>query len=254
MESALPDNYCYGEIALGRPGAGGSDAVAPAPPDATIIAPKASLETILDQAKKIWKIVRDSKDSDEQTLAALQKEYVDFCHSFPIILRWMVQCKQFSAKAFRTFLLKSARPNDGRGGASPNPTREAFLLRQVDYLVLLRRERGHPSARELERYRKTMSDAILAEDAELLKICEAVSGDLAKKAESEEAARRRHIYEMLTVPRAGGADARALLLSPPAEAPAPPPEENFLAVALGRRSGETDAAATSSARLMMPSV
>ena len=56
----------------------------------------------------------------------------DFVYSFPFVVKWMVDCGEFSPDAFSKYLKKIKAPIWN--------TQEAFLESQADYLCLLARE------------------------------------------------------------------------------------------------------------------
>lgn len=159
-------------------------------------AQRATPEELVDLARAMWLRVKASAvpagddAGNDALLEQLQAEFSDFNQSFPLVLRWMVQMRQFSARAFKKYLLQHA--------AAKLDTREAYLRLQVEYLVLLyRATHAHPDELYVRRYREALVEQLLAEDKAFMKLQEQVEADLAAQAKEIDADRRRRLYESL---------------------------------------------------------
>jgi len=174
-------NYAYGEIPVSA---------------GVHSAQRATPEQIVALAKKIWrdintsKVAKDDDSGNDALLGRLQAEYSDFNQSFPIVLRWMVQLRQFNAAALEKYLLKHA--------TAKLDTREEFLRLQAEYLVLLYREtHRHPDENFVRLYRDSIVKQLLEEDKAFLEMQEQVEDDLAQRAQAIDADRRKRLYEYL---------------------------------------------------------
>jgi hypothetical protein len=173
-------NYTYGEVQV----------------SASVHSDRATPEQIVTLAKKIWRAVKDSKvaENDDKgndaLLEKLQAEHTDFNQSFPLVLRWMVQVRQFNAKALEKYLLKHA--------TAKLDTREEFLQLQAEYLVLLYREtHAHPDEGYVRRYRESLVTQLLEEDKAFLELQKQAEADLAAQAQIIDADRRKKLYEYI---------------------------------------------------------
>jgi hypothetical protein len=160
-------------------------------------AQRATPDEIVQLGKKIWAEVGssgvakgDSKGNDE-LLERLQEKYKNFTTSFPIVLRWMVQMRQFSAAALRKYLLKHA--------SVKLDTREAFLELQADYIVLLYRELNrHPDEAFMKKYRASIVKQLIDEDKEFIETQKQVEKDFAQREVVLDQERRQRLFEYLT--------------------------------------------------------
>lgn len=134
---------------------------------------------------------------NDSLLKKLQESHKDFSTSFPIVVRWTVQARQFSSDAFRNFLLYYQKNANG-GYPSVFPTREKFLEVQSEYLVYLYKS-CHPrlTADQIRRYRQTVVTQLMEEDREFTKIHEDVDEDMKKLAREADQKRRTALYEYI---------------------------------------------------------
>lgn len=159
---------------------------------------------IVKQGAVIYSEVKESKiepmdhDGNEALLKRLQDSHKDFNTSFPLVLRWMVQIRQFDEKVFTQFLNFYKKNAGGPNAMSVFPTREKFLEVQAEYLVLMYRA-THPrlTGDEIRTYRKNIVDQLMKEDKEFLDTHAEVEKE--RKALEEEANKRRRaaLYEFL---------------------------------------------------------
>ena len=157
---------------------------------------RATPEQLVQLAKGIWRSVetsgisKDDEAGNDVMLSRIQSENKDFNQSFPLVLRWMVQMRQFNSKAFEKYLLKHA--------SAKLDTREGFLELQAEYLVLLYKE-THRHADEVfvRRYRQSLVQQLLEEDKSFMEMQKQVETDLASQSVTVDLDRRRRLYEFL---------------------------------------------------------
>lgn len=159
-------------------------------------AQRATPAELVALARQIWQrvasagVANEDNAGNDKLLESLQTEFSDFSKSFPIVLRWMVQMKKFSAKAFEKYLLKHA-------SATLN-SREAFLELQADYLVLLyREEHKRPDENLVRRYRSSLIEQLLEEDKTFQKIQKQIEEELASQENVVDQDRRTRLCEFL---------------------------------------------------------
>ena len=165
-------------------------------------AQRSTPDELVRLGKQIWGEIKQSrvkKDDDrgnDELLAKLQNKYTDFNQSFPIVLRWMVQRRQFEDSAFHKFLLKHAH--------AKLDTRESFLELQGEYLVLLycatnpRYDNGF-----IKKYRASIVKQLIDEDKEFTETQKQVDAEFEKKAKEFDADRRKRLHEFLLAQKAG---------------------------------------------------
>jgi hypothetical protein len=162
--------------------------------------PRATSEEILAIARQIWQrvaasgVAADDDRGNDSLLAVLQADFKDFGTTLPLVLRWMVQMRKFSAKALRTYLVKHA--------AAKLATRREFLELQAEYPVLLYRAEGRRQPSEVRAYRAAIIESLVAEDAEFLEIQKKAEAELARLAAADDQDRRRRLYDFLLAQKA----------------------------------------------------
>jgi len=111
-----------------------------------------NIETVINTIKEILNKVKrseiDPKNSEENTklLKILQTEYKDFALTHPVILRWMVEARQYDEQAFRTYAKNHVK--------STYKDRNEFWKCQGEYLILLfRRLNPKVSIKAVKSYR-----------------------------------------------------------------------------------------------------
>jgi len=159
-------------------------------------AQSATPDELVEIANKIWKQIKASKvdqsnfsDCDE-LLKKIQIEYHDFTISFPIVVRWAVQARQYSSVAFKKYLQQFA--------VKQIKTREEFLKNQAEYLILIFKEKAnHPTKKDIDRYRDHIVAELLKEDEEFKQINKEVEEKMAADAVVADKDRRRILVEHL---------------------------------------------------------
>lgn len=149
-----------------------------------------SQEQLLALANAIWQEVKKDKQTDLDSLyVSVFDKYKDFGMSFPLILRWMVQMKKFSEKAFKKFLIKYS--------SSKVNSKKDFLILQAEYLVYLYEESKHYSKSDVVQYREFIIKQLLEEDALFDKVHEEVQIEEKKNKEVLSKESREKLYNYL---------------------------------------------------------
>jgi hypothetical protein len=160
----------------------------------------ASPDDIVAIAKQIWACVTESgvaKSDDagnDALLSTLQNRFREFNASFPLVMRWMVQMRQFKVAALHKYLIKH--------GTADLSSRENFLDLQAEYLVLLYRE-AHPRADQsfVRRYRASIIAQLRKEDAEFMDMNKTVEEEIKARQAEVDTARRDELYAFLLAAR-----------------------------------------------------
>jgi len=153
-----------------------------------------SPEGLVTLADKIYKEVgavkTKAKISDEALLEKIRNENKDFAHSFPMVLRWMVQMGEYDSDAFRKYLKKIRVPFW--------ETREAFLESQADYICLVYKAKNPRSAgKNLAKYRASIIENLNEEDKTFKKAYEEAA-ELSKEHDKKmDDMRRDRLYAYL---------------------------------------------------------
>ena len=157
----------------------------------------ATKKSLVVLAQTIWKEVKTSgvnpadNSGNSKLLKELQKKYRDFAVTFPIVLRWMVQIREFHPKPFNRYITKYFRPH--------YKDRKAFMAAQGEYLILLYKH-NHPRAAgdEVTRYRETVMKSIEQDDEVFMTAHKNVEAEVKKLDAAVDMDRRRRLYEFLT--------------------------------------------------------
>jgi len=179
-----------------------SGKVAAAKPVAAQERGRATPEEIVAIGRQIWRRVQDSgvaPDDDvgtDKLLELLQNEFRDFNASFPLVLRWAVQLRKFSATALDKYLRLHA--------TADLSTREGFLRLQAEYLVALYREdnsRRHDE-KAVQAYRAALVKQLLEEDEAFLALQKEAEAEAAALAAATDAERRQCLHQLVVNIRA----------------------------------------------------
>ena len=156
------------------------------------------IEKILDVSKTIWKqIIKYYVDNNaanevntELLLSNLQIEYSDFFKSFPLILRWMVQMKQFKIKTFKEYLKIFINKKIS--------SKIEFLKLQGEYIVMLYKELNPLCTKEqLSKYEDDINSFLIKEDDDFKQIEEEAKKEIEMQEKNMSEERKRKIYNML---------------------------------------------------------
>lgn len=163
-------------------------------------------DTLVVLAKEINARVRESgvaagdAAGNERLLQRLQVEYRDFLSSFPLVLRWMVQMRQFSEKAFRQYLAKHAAAHQ-QGMRSLGEFNEL----QAEYLVLLERERvPREPSKYFAQYRENVVRALKDEAERFQALRAEAAAEIEAATHAEAAERRKELYRLLLERKVAG--------------------------------------------------
>ena len=164
------------------------------------------IDTITDVAKSIWKKIIEynlknkiTPDTENILLDHLQIEYRDFFMSFPLVLRWMVQMRQFKVKTFKEYLKIFLVAKIG--------SRLDFLKLQGKYLVMLYREfNPTKSTEEIKYYEEELFDNLASEDDTFKEIEEEAKAEILKDNARMGVERRQELYNALLRKKAEAAE------------------------------------------------
>lgn len=157
---------------------------------------QASADDIIAEAEEIHKKVLAAKLKDddaagqEALLKRIQDEHRDFNVSFPLMLRWTVQTRQYRRTAFARYLtfMKGKEWKD----------RKDFLRDQGEYLVILYKELHHKyDSRQVAQYRQAIVAQLLKEDEEFEAMKKEAESELERKNKDIDQERRRNLYAYL---------------------------------------------------------
>lgn len=186
--------------------AGANTVYAEVPVQASVSSSRKTPDEIVAIGVKLWEAVKKSGVAPEDDagndalLDRLQGEFRDFAVSFPLIMRWIVQARQFSSAALRKYLL----------GHTAVSSREEFLALQAEYLVILFREANrHPSEALVRRYRSELISQLKAEDETFLAVHREAEAEVARQDAVVDRDRRRVLYESLVQRRLAAQDSAA---------------------------------------------
>ena len=145
-------------------------------------------------AIEIWKnvISKNVQDANQQDklLEDLQKEYKDFAQAFPLVLRWMVQMRQFKSTIFKKYLQKVA--------SAKISNREEYLDLQAEYLVMMYRyKNSHIEEHKVQEYRRNLIQSLIDEDKLFKEIQKEVEAQMKIEAKEANEERKKKIYTML---------------------------------------------------------
>lgn len=178
------------------------------------------LAEVVEKARKLWREVRAAGVSPADAAACdglrqrLSDAHADFVASFPVVFRWMVDRRQFDAKAFELFLRRHVKVL--------YRDRHEFLAAQGEYLCLLHRAL-HPRAGEgaLRRYRAAVEKALKEEDESFARAREEAAEEVERADAEADRCRRERLHAYLL--RLREAAAAGSQLNPPPSAGAAPP-------------------------------
>ena len=156
-------------------------------------------------ATNIWKFViehnlknnlenkLENKKTDEyeiKLLEELQIEYTHFSLSFPLVLRWMVQMRQFKTQAFKEYLSFFINAEIS--------SRQDFLKVQGEYLVFLYKNMNlNVTKKEIDNYREEIISNLIEEDELFKKIETEAKLELEQHDNELQTNRRNAIYNAI---------------------------------------------------------
>jgi hypothetical protein len=157
---------------------------------------EATSDEIISIAKKIWKKALEAKietlnnEQSDELLNKLQDEFKDFSQTFPLVLRWMIQMKQFNLSIFKTYIKKFS--------LAKVQSREEYLDLQAEYLVMLYRHNSHhPDEKKVQEYRRQLIESLIEEDKAFKEIQKEVEEQMKQEEKELNEERKKKIYKML---------------------------------------------------------
>lgn len=156
------------------------------------------MEESIKDAGRIWKDFKNRINTDakfrnmsvEDQLSFYQKNYRQFMCSFPIVLRYMVQLKLYSKKAFTKYLNKVKQ--------SPYRSELEYCERQADYVKFLYMETSttHNMKKAQEIWKQTYD--MLADEVKYFKQAEeAVKKKMEKNNQANNMEKREELKSLL---------------------------------------------------------
>lgn len=129
-------------------------------------------------------------EGNDQLFIELRRRHRDFAHSFPVVLRWMVQARDYDTRAFKAYLKKIKTPYWN--------SRQDFLESQADYLAILYRTRNpRCGPKRLQKYRLGMLRHLEKEDEEFADAHQQAQEEAARVLKAVILDRRRRLFEFL---------------------------------------------------------
>lgn len=157
---------------------------------------EASLDEIITIVKKIWKKALKSnletltEIQSDKLLEDLQNEFKDFSQTFPLVLRWMIQMKQFNLTIFKTYLTKFSLAKVG--------SREEYLDLQAEYLVMMFRHNSHhPDEKKVQEYRRQLIESLIQEDKAFKEIQKEVEEQMKAEEKEINEEKKKKLYKIL---------------------------------------------------------
>jgi hypothetical protein len=151
------------------------------------------IEEIAKTAKEIWKKIIEyylKNSNSSELLNNLQTEYNEFFLSFPLVLRWMAEMKQFKMKVFKTYLDKFIN-------AEINSKTE-FLKLQGDYLVMLFVDLNPAASKaNIAKYEEDITNYLLLEDETFKDMEEEAKEELKKENEQMTREKKESLYNLI---------------------------------------------------------
>lgn len=151
-------------------------------------------EQLIRHGKKIHREVKRKEWAQvpiDKMLEAFQEKYKEFGRSFPIVLRHIVQTKNFYEKVFRRYILLCKN--------HPTHSMAEFQERQAEYLVMVyREEHPHCSNRELALVKERHVTDLKKEEEYMKKIMEEVQEERKKTSEKYAIDRKAEILSLIS--------------------------------------------------------
>lgn len=151
------------------------------------------IEEIAKIAKSIWKKIIEyylKNNNSSELLNQLQNEYNEFFLSFPLVLRWMVEMRQFKMKVFKAYLDKFINVEIS--------SKTEFLKLQGDYLVMLFIDLNPAAPKEkIAQYEEDITNYLLLEDETFKDMEEEAKEELKKETEKITKEKKELLYNLI---------------------------------------------------------
>lgn len=128
---------------------------------------------------------QSNEDKLETIFSDIYNKYHDFGSSFPLILRWMVQMKKYSERAFKKFLIKYKSANI--------TSKKEFLILQAEYIVYVYEDSGHHDKKNINTYREFIVKQLLEEEETFNQI----QNELKQELEHATVDQRKELYNYI---------------------------------------------------------
>lgn len=143
-----------------------------------------TIDFVVAESRKMWVKVREAikakklplgdTDAANEMIARMHKEHREFCVSYPVVMRYMVEMQQYHSGAFEKYLRKIA--------IHPWRDEDGFLESQADYVTFLYRE-THPrwTIREVATLRANILETLRTEHREIKELGERITAEVEEK-------------------------------------------------------------------------
>jgi hypothetical protein len=132
----------------------------------------------------------DDKEGNAGLLKRLRDEHKDFSTSHTVVLRWMVEMRQYDERAFLTYAKNHVKGN--------YKDRKEFWEAQAEYLVLLfKRLNPRVGIKTVYQYRKNVFESIKKDDEEFMSAKEEAKNIVAEIKKKTITARKDRIIKLL---------------------------------------------------------
>lgn len=156
------------------------------------------IEFIVDEANKIWKKVQDSNvdvtdfKACDELFKTLRIEHADFSKTLPLVLRVMVQARQYNSKALERYLKKL------RVSMKQWKSMDDYIESQADYMVFLyKATHKHYSPRDVQAVKEHQMKVLKKENEDMKKYSEEMEKELTEQNKKISEERRKLLYEAL---------------------------------------------------------
>lgn len=160
------------------------------------------IEVILAIIAEIRAKIRESgidpedKDGNEELLKTLRGEYKDFASSHAVVLRWMVEARQYDEKAFLMYARNHVKPS--------YKDRSEYWRCQAEYLVLLfKRLNPRRDLKSIHQYREAVLSSLKKDDKEFTAAKEEADKEMEKIKKRAVTARKDRIMRIIKMRQAG---------------------------------------------------
>jgi hypothetical protein len=147
------------------------------------------IKEILDKVKGSL-IVPGDDAGNAGLLDVLRQEYKDFASAHPIVLRWMVEARQYDERAFRIYAKNHVK--------SSYKDRGEFWRCQAEYLILLfKRLNPRADVKTIRKYRENVLESLKKDDVEFTAANEQADEEIKKNKDRAVMARKDRILKYL---------------------------------------------------------
>jgi hypothetical protein len=132
----------------------------------------------------------DDIKGNENLLKVLREEYKDFASAHPIVLRWMVEARQYDERAFKIYAKNHVKPS--------YKDRGEFWRCQAEYVILLfKRLNPRADIKTVRKYRESVLESLKKDDKEFTDANEAADKQVKEIKDRAIMARKDRIVKYL---------------------------------------------------------